>query len=187
MHTPAEPELPLQIYFNLENLGSVPAMVPVRADPAVLKALAEYLEVLAVEDLQGMLSVRRWRKHGAMVEGVVTARIVQECVVTLEPVPLPVREEIRVRFLPVSKRHPAENTADETIIDPLADDPPEPFDGRTLDLGALVLEHLALGIDPYPRAPGAAVPQKFTSASLEPEVRPNPFQILARLRGKPDT
>jgi len=30
------------------------------------------------------------------------------------------------------------------------------------------------------------VPEKFTSEDAEPEVRPNPFQILARLRDKPD-
>ncbi len=186
MQTPAPPDAPLKAPFNVDRLGSLPSNVPIRTDAAMCAALAEYFEILAVEECHALLAVRRWRKHGAIVEGVITARIIQQCVVTLEPVPVHVHEEIRVRFLPASMLRDGERGADEIIIDPMADDPPEIFEGRIIDLGALVLEHLALGIDPYPRAAGAVVPEKFTSEDAEPEVRPNPFQILARLRDKPD-
>jgi hypothetical protein len=58
------------------------------------------------------------------------------------------------------------------------EDPPDPIiDGR-IDLGALAAEFLALGLDPYPRKPGAA----FEGAEPEPE-RDSPFAALARLRG----
>ena len=80
---------------------------------------------------------------------------------------------------------PEKPTDDEIVIDPLAEDPPEPFDGREINLGLLLLEHLALGIDPYPRTPGAAMP-RVIHASRRPtsEKRPNPFQVLAQLRDK---
>lgn len=187
MQTPAPPNAPLTVLFNVDKLGSLPSNVPIRIDATMRQALAEYFDILAVEEFHALLSVRRWRKHGAMLEGVVTARIIQECVVTLEPVPVHIHEEIKVRFLPAATINDAERKAEEIVIDPMADDPPEYFEGRTIDLGALVLEHLALGIDPYPRAAGAAVPEKFTSIDAEPEVRPNPFQILAQLRDKPDS
>jgi hypothetical protein len=61
------------------------------------------------------------------------------------------------------------------------EDPPDPIiDGR-IDLGALAAEFLALGLDPYPRKPGAA----FDLGEAEPE-RESPFAALARLRGEKD-
>lgn len=185
MQKPAPPDTLLKSLFNVDKLGSLPSNVRINTDAAMRQALAQYFEILAVEECHALLAVRRWRKHGALVEGVVTARVIQECVVTLEPVPVHIHEEIRGRFLPASMLHSDEHGADEVIIDPMADDPPEPFEGGVIDLGALVLEYLALGIDPYPRAEGAAVPEKFSAEDTIPEVRHNPFQVLARLRDKP--
>src|SRR3546814_17044110 len=42
----------------------------------------------------------------------------------------------------------------------LADeDPPEPFENGCIDLGEIVVQHLAVALDPYPRAPGAELPR----------------------------
>lgn len=186
MHPESQPGTPLLLSFKLDRLGAVPMTIAIQADAPVCKALAEYLNILGVESLAGSLVIRRWRKHGAMVEGLVTARITQECVVTLAPVAIDVHEEIRVSYFPEALARPVKNTGNDIFVDPLAEDPPEPFDGHTIDLGALVAEYLALGIAPYPRADGASVPEKFSSADSEPEEKRNPFQALARWRDKPE-
>ena len=61
------------------------------------------------------------------------------------------------------------------------EDPPDLIvDGR-IDLGALAAEFLALGLDPYPRKPGAAFEPGEEEAG-----RDSPFAALARLRGDAD-
>ena len=57
------------------------------------------------------------------------------------------------------------------------EDAPEPLvDGR-IDLGAIAIEFLMLGIDPYPRKPGVAFePPKSDSDGA------HPFAALAALR-----
>ncbi len=184
MSTSPETALPLDVVFNIEKLGATPSIVKTKADAATCKALAEYLGVDAVENFHAELAVRRWRRHGAAVEGTVSADIVQQCVMTLEPVRAHVSETVFARFLPASMLEPDKNTDEGIVIDPLAEDPPEAFDGREINLGLLLLEYLALGIDPYPRASGAAIPESLTPVAAEPEKRANPFQILAQLRDK---
>lgn len=187
MRASEEPDLPIHVIFNVEKLGGLPSIIKTKADAATCTTLAGYLGVDLVENFQAELAVRRWRKQGAIVEGTVSADIVQQCVVTLEPVRSHVNETVHARYLPASMLQTDKTSQDEIIVDPLAEDPPEPFEGREINLGLLLLEHLALGIDAYPRAPGAAIPESFTPTAAEDEKRPNPFQVLAQLRNKPES
>ena len=52
-----------------------------------------------------------------------------------------------------------------------------------IDLGAIAVEHLALGLDPYPRARGRRVP-----GHIEDEAGPadSPFAALERLKRDPE-
>jgi uncharacterized metal-binding protein YceD (DUF177 family) len=101
--------------------------------------------------------------------------VVQECVVSLEPVAQQVAAPIDLRVLP-------EGT------EPRDDDPESPdeieSEGGYVDLGEAVAEQLALALDPFPRAEGAAVPPEAgTESEPAPEpARPNPFAALTRLK-----
>ncbi len=106
-------------------------------------------------------STVRLRKHSATrfaLDAVLEADIVQDCVVTLEPV----RTHIERPFH--RELHLAESIRlkpNESI--PLTasagdDDVPEEIDSLTYDLAAPLLEELVLAIDPYPRAPGVNLP-----------------------------
>lgn len=183
---PEETALPLHVVFNAAKLGANPTTVSIKPDAAACKAIADYLDIVALERLHAVLHVRRWRKHGAMVEGVVNAAIEQQCVVTLKSIRTEISEPVKVRLLPAKLLQPKNDAGEEIVIDPLAEDPPEAFDGREIDLGALALEHLALGIDAYPRAAGAALPEIFAAAEPETPAKISPFQILAQLRNKLD-
>ena len=68
------------------------------------------------------------------------------------------------------------------MVDPLAEDPPELLGDDGVDLGAVVIEHLAMAMNPYPRKAG----EEFaTDEVLSPMAREesgeetdNPFAVL---------
>jgi len=140
-----------------------------RAAIAKLANLRELPQLLATFDLTR-------RGAGVLVRGRVQARVGQTCVVTLEPIENAVDEAIEVEFAPRSTD--AEKRAAKEID---GDEPPEALiDGR-LDLGALATEFFLLGIDSYPRKPGAEfAPPKAA------ETGDHPFAALAALKKRSD-
>jgi hypothetical protein len=108
--------------------------------------------------------------------GRVQASVGQTCVVTLEPLINDVDEEVDVTFS--SEPQPVTTAPAEGEEDGVAEDPPEPIVNGRIDLGALAIEFLMLGLDPYPRKAGAV---------FEPVIAPvdpadHPFAALEALK-----
>jgi uncharacterized metal-binding protein YceD (DUF177 family) len=102
----------------------------------------------------------------------------QSCVVTGEPVPAHVDEAFAVDVLPEPKLG-----GTEPEIELGADDCDIMFhDGSSVDLGAAVVDSLALALDPYPRSAGAEAALKEAGVISEEEA--GPFAALAALRDK---
>lgn len=133
--------------------------VTVEADASQRDALAAAHDLQAVEQFVARLQVSAWKKGGVRVEGRVKASVVQQCVVTLEPVAGKVDEAVSATFLPEGSRlaTPAFSAEGEILLDPEGDDSPELFSGDTIDVGQLAEEFFALGLDPYPRKQGATL------------------------------
>lgn len=170
-------------FSRLQSVTSLPAKgvtVVLSADESERAALAADMDIVAVDTLEATFLVAPWRKHGVKVTGEVRGTVRQACVVTLEPVPETIVEAVEVTYLPESEIGPV---SDEIEIDPDADDPPEPLPGNAIDLGAVAAEHLALGLDPYPRAPGVAFEGHVEDDGSAD--RANPFAALAALKDKP--
>ena len=149
--------------------------VTVEASEAERAAIAEALDLVSLDSLTAELTVRPWRKEGVRVVGTVRADLAQACVVTLEPVPSHVEEDFDVRL------HPdAVESSSDVEIDVEAADPPEPLEGDLVDVGAIALEHFVLGIEPYPRAPGAVF--ETETDAVEQTEEPSPFAALAALK-----
>jgi uncharacterized metal-binding protein YceD (DUF177 family) len=154
------------------------------ASEAECAALAELDGLLGLRDLAVSADVSRRGKDGLRVSGRVTALVTQTCVVTLEPFESPVDEAFEVDFAPEAEAEAAHRRAMEEIeaardkAAALLDqpDPPDPIVNGKIDLGALAMEFLALGLDPYPRSPGA----RFEEVA-EPEIA-SPFTALAGLK-----
>jgi uncharacterized metal-binding protein YceD (DUF177 family) len=142
----------------------------IEANAAERAALAKLNNLVGIERLNANFRIVKWRR-GVRVEGIVSARVTQTCVVSLEPFDVDIDEPIDARFLPVdakaaeSKSPPPESVVDEDAPDPLVD-------GK-IDLGVLAAEFLTLALDPYPRKPGAA----FEPSSPGNE-RESPFSRL---------
>ncbi len=150
----------------------IEASEPVRAAIAKLAGLRELPRLAASFDLtrQGA---------GVHVSGHVTATVVQTCVVTLETVESELDEAVELSFSP-SVAAPAATSAEGHHAVPDEEEPPEPLIGGAVDLGALAVEFLLLGVDPYPRKAGA----EFVTAKVE-DGGDHPFAALAGLKKHP--
>ncbi|MFP3943824.1 MAG: YceD family protein [Alphaproteobacteria bacterium] len=142
------------------------------ATPEERAAIAGRLGIIAVEALEVRFTLTP-EGTGALARGAFEAEVVQECVVTLEPVTGRAGGEIVQRFMPVDGARAGET---EIEVDALAEDPPEPLVRGAAELGELVVEHLALALDPYPRRPGA-------QAELPHEEAGGAATPFAKLRG----
>lgn len=152
----------------------------IAANDAERAALAERFGLVAVESLEAELVVTR-SGRGARVVGKARAKVMQTCVVTLEPFAAEVIEDIDVRFAPDSPEQKREPIHEHEIRFEDEDEPDPLIDGR-IDLGELAAEFIALGLDPHPRKPGV----EFEEPKLDDEEEASPFALLARLSGSDD-
>lgn len=154
--------------------GVTLALVPSEAERA---AIAAFLDIPAVERFEAELTAAPER--GAVrVTGEVRATVLRTCVVSLEDFPVAVAETVDVRFAPPEIIGPVTAREVERGLDD--EDPPEPLEGAAVDLGAVAVEALALGLDPYPRKPGVEAPELTFGDAPE-----SPFAALAALK-KPE-
>lgn len=110
------------------------------------------------------------------------ADLVQNCVVTGDPVPEKIDLRVELDFAPPSM-------IDENIELTLDDaDPPDPIENGEIDLGDVIAQQLSLALDPYPRAPDAAFTNVLDNLPgsqqkhLDREAPKNPFAVLAQLK-----
>lgn len=177
----------ISVFSRLIEASSISprqAQRQVEASEAERTALAEVLELQAIDRLVATLQLRRLASGLIEVTGDLESEVVQTCVVTLEPVPAEIRERFRLTF---GDAEP-EPTLGEIDIHFDDSDPPEPIIDGQIDLGALVAEQLSLALDPYPRKEGAEVPQEFTPSPAEilelqtPAATRKPFADLDKLK-----
>jgi hypothetical protein len=172
---------PWRVPVALEDVAETGQHFGLVADEKVRAAVGRMAGLRDLPRLEANFDVTRYGAGGLRISGRVSATVAQNCVVTLEPLASEVEEEIDLVFAP----RPAEpeagesETAEGTLEKSSSDKPwnrPEPLVGGAVDLGALATEFLILGIDPYPRKPGAI---------FEPpqDVKPEegPFAVLAQL------
>jgi uncharacterized metal-binding protein YceD (DUF177 family) len=138
------------------------------ADESELAALATRLKLPRMHSLRARLNVERLRAGGATVNGELTAEVEQTCVVTLDDFRSIVALPVERVFLP--QREIPDDDSEEADADPV-------IEGK-IDLGELVTETLSLGLDPYPRKPGA----QFEGPSREDESPSSAFAELRKLK-----
>jgi cytochrome b pre-mRNA-processing protein 3 len=124
------------------------------ADDAVRTAVAKMAGLRDLPRFEANFDVTRRGSAGLHVVGSISATVGQNCVVTLEPLANEVDETIDLLFEP-SNKIVESSGAGEGQRHGLDWNDPEPLVGGVVDLGALATEFLILGLDPYPRKPGA--------------------------------
>ena len=141
------------------------------ADERTRAAIAEIAGLRSLPRLEASFDVALHGRDGLHVTGRVSATVGQTCVVTLEPIESEVVEDIDLVFVPAAAPIIVEEDGDKVEI--AAVDAPEPLIGGTVDLGALAIEFLLLGINPYPRKPGSVFEPPETDADSD-----GPFAAL---------
>lgn len=158
--------------------GRRPVAFALAPDAAVRAGVAAALGIPAVQALRFDGAVAPAGKRDVTLAGTLTARVVQPCVVTLDPVTTDLR-------VPVERRYIAGLALPEAgEVEMPEDDREEPLPD-VIDIGAVLIEALALALPDYPRSPGAAL---GTAAFGPPGAAPltdadlRPFAALAALR-----
>lgn len=179
------PQCPIARPVTVSILPTAGFAVRIDATDAERAALAEAHALVAVEAFAAELDLKRWRRDGVRIRGAIRARIVQECIVTLEPIVSDLEIPVDAVFLPEGSKLTRPLDEDGAmIVDPEGPDSPETFEGGVLDAGAVAEEFFELAIDPYPRASGAALDDVAVSEDDDEAAGDKPFAGLATLRDK---
>lgn len=174
-------EAPLfEAIIRIDRLPATGRDLKVSLDEPTRAALAESLKLTAIDSFDATMTIVPLR-GGIRAQGRLVARIVQPSVVTFEPVTQDIDEAVDRVFLPEAHAHKP-TPGSEVFVDLEDDDFPDHIAGPEVDLSALLVETLALAIDPYPRQPGESLDSLGLNKDGEDS---GPFAGLARLK-KPD-
>jgi Large ribosomal RNA subunit accumulation protein YceD len=175
---------PWQVPVAIEDVAETGRHFDLVADNDVRAAVARVVGLRDLPRLEANFDVTRHGADGLRVSGRVSATVGQNCVVTLEPLANAIDEDIDLLFAPPPPPV-ARRAGEDEAVEKRSERPerrwnePEPLAGGGVDLGALATEFLILGLDPYPRKPGAVFepPQE-----VKPD--PGPFAALAGLKDR---
>ena len=144
--------LPWQVPVALDDAPEEGQHFDLVADADIRAAVARMAGLRDLPRLEASFDLSRHGRAGLHVAGRVSATAGQTCVVTLEPLANEVTEDIDLLFEP----HPAvpQEAEGDAPARSLGDETEPLVDGK-VNLGALATEFLILGLDPYPRKPGA--------------------------------
>jgi uncharacterized metal-binding protein YceD (DUF177 family) len=170
--TKDQPERPWIVPVTVAEIPDGGSHYDLSADASAREGIAKVANLRSLPRLDASFDLSR-RGEGVAVRGEVKAQVGQTCVVTLEPIENEIRETVDLVFAPGDRET-------ETGSPRRKGEPPEPLENGIVDLGAVATEFLILGIDPYPRKPGA----EFTPAKTRQEGE-HPFAALAALKKKP--
>ena len=148
-----------------DRVGAAGLDFTVEANEAECAALARRMLLPGVLALRCTFRLVRLTADCVLAEGHLRAKVMQNCVVSLDDFEAEIDERFHVRFVPAGQE------SDDP--DPEADDEIG-YTGGALDLGEAAAEQLGLALDPYPRAPGAELPE------IEGDAQEHPFAALRR-------
>jgi len=163
----------------VDRVGLKEKSFAIEAEAKELKALAARLGIPEAKSVKADITLKLIRGGSIiLLKGRVQAALVQNCVVTLDPVETSVDEEFSLTYSMESERDHG-----EVVIDMAEEDPPEPVENGQIDIGEAAAEHLALAMDPFPRAPGVTFEAPPEPPAEQPQ-KANPFEVLAEHRKK---
>ncbi|QQG35233.1 MAG: DUF177 domain-containing protein [Micavibrio aeruginosavorus] len=188
--TVAAPEPEWSVLIDAHSVTSNAQKLRIAASEEERKALAQRLGVTAIASLSADLTLHRERGNIINVNGLMKANITQPCVVTLDPVQTQIEETFegwyadqeRIVMLAKARHDRLGRLADSEV--PILDESedPEPLINGMIDIGELVVQHLSLALDRFPRRRGLEEREEGTgiaAAGQEGEaLRRNPFEAL---------
>ncbi len=188
---PAQTSVPWRVPVSVDEVPDDGRHFDLVADVQTRAAVAKVAGLRDLPRLEAHFHVARYGTGGLRVDGRVLATVGQTCVVTLDPLTNEIAEDVALVFAPVTEAKAkiavtAKTSERPRIFDDAEtadtmqadwDDEVEPLIAGSIDLGAVATEFLLLGLNPYPRKPGAEF-------QPPPDASPDegPFAALAALK-----
>ena len=188
---PRSPRGPFARPFDVRSLKGEARRVDVTATTEECAAVAEAVALPGIAALQASFRIVPRAGDRVELDGRVRATVTQTCVVSLEPFDSAIEQPVALSFAPeampvpeprgrggrgeveVASQMPVGGNDDQ-------EDPPDPILDDTIDLGAVAVEFMVLGLDPYPRKPGVHFDDMVVGEKDAPA--PSAFAALARLK-----
>jgi uncharacterized metal-binding protein YceD (DUF177 family) len=139
------------------------------------KAIAKELTIPACRKLIADYVIKNAGAGRFQLKGTLTAEFERECVITLEPLTEALNEPLDCLFVPpeLMPQHQSEEEEAHAVEEI------EPIVQQNIEIGRVIYEVIAAALDPYPRAPDAALAlPNDVSAN---ETREKPFAALKKL------
>jgi hypothetical protein len=176
----SQPDQPWSVPVRLSEVGRGPEARRLEPDEAARARIARHLDLVALPAFEAEVRLVPWH-DGVELQGRWRARVTYRCGVTVEPFDDELSGEFTVRAVPAGSplAGQAAEPGQEVELDLEAEDPPDVLESEAIDLGAYLVEHLGLELDPFPRKPGAV----FEAPA--PETPESPFAVLRRLKPDP--
>lgn len=157
----------MQLILNPSKLAKKGQRFIGQADAALLEQIARQLKVIRVDSFSWDFLAKPWGKKGFRLDGTISGVVAQACVVTLVPVVEHIDENVDLRFVPeeIVREKPRQSAYEEDIdFEATPEDEPETYAGDEVDFMLYAVEHLALGLNPYPRSNDATFLETEISA-----------------------
>ncbi len=139
--------------------------------------LAQRFGLLELPKLEATLTIHPVRADQTIeVTGSFAADVLQQCVVTLEPITNHIEHELKVLYAASELLEGGAGPSD------LNEEDMEPILDGSIDLGELVAQNLGIVLDPYPRKPGVGYVEVVYG---EEKQEPGPLAQLVNLPKKP--
>lgn len=174
---PPEPPLPSLPFRVAAIAGRSQTHVKFAPGAQDRSQIAAALGLLDLPEMRFEGDIRPQGKRDLVLTARLTARAVQPCSVTLEPVPATVDEAVTRQYLADFREPEGEE------VEIPEDDTLEPLP-EVIDAAAVAIEALALALPLYPRAPGVDLGEVVAAPPGEAPLREadlKPFAGLAKL------
>lgn len=184
----AAPAPEWSVLVDAQTVTSTPQKTRIAASEEERKALCTRLGLNNISSLSADVTLHREKGSVIHVNGLMKASVMQVCSVTTDPVQTQIEETFegwfadqdRIVMLAKARHERLGRMTDSEI--PILDESedPEPLVNGMIDIGELVVQHLSLAVDAFPRRRGLEDTEIIDVSAGDPAalVRRNPFEAL---------
>ncbi len=180
--------------IDSDDIGGKVKHVEISAPNSSIPALCKRLNIHSIDSITASITLQRNGVNKVIhVKGTINATLYQKCVITTEPVHDVIEDEFEawladpnsaVSFAKAKRERMSRKEQNDLPIIEESEDPEAIIDGK-IDLGELVVQHISLALNPYPKIEGARYECKSEGLGDAPEgTYDNPFAALKDWKDK---
>ncbi len=176
------------VLVDAQTVTTTPQKTRIAASEEQRKALCVRLDLNSISSLSADVTLHREKGSVIHVNGLMKANVMQACSITTDPVQTQIEETFegwfadqdRIVMLAKARHERLGRMTDSEI--PILDESedPEPLVNGMIDIGELVVQHLSLAVDAFPRRRGLEDTEIVDVSAGDPAalMRRNPFEAL---------